>query len=133
MSPEEISDAIKSASIREGEGQLHFNEVSVDGLEVVVVVQLLVFGDGHVRTIKEQKLRCPAPLFNDATRVGAFCEGYRRALGRVLAGSTDELEKLMPNELFLFETLELKRAMNAEDFEEALLTKKRLGQFLPTT
>lgn len=129
MDANEVGEALKAASHREGDVEISFLDAEVEGPKATVRVRLLVFGGGHVRDIKEQEIPAAAPLFHDPERTAAFAEGLELALGEALKGPTEQFEPAMPSDFVFFEVLELKKPQTPEEFRDALLTKKRLGRF----
>lgn len=125
----EILEILKTANIDDGDSRLLFTAVQVEELTALVTIQLLTYDDGGIRSIKEQEVNVPAPLLTPSERLRAFAEAHKRALAQVFKGGALYVETLMPMDLVHFGVLELKRPQSVEEFEQALLSKKRLGAF----
>jgi hypothetical protein len=107
-----------------------------DSLRIVMrlVVWDLREGDpptASIRDVKEQEIYLgPASLLDRGERLLAFFAANHAVLEQLFA--TDcEVECLMPYELLKPDVLKLVRAQTADDFRQALMTKRRLGGLFP--
>jgi hypothetical protein len=98
-----------------------------NGLTIRLIVSDL--GEGGaltIRDIKEQDVFFPD--VEDARAI-AFFEGWARVAARVLA-ECSKVDWLMPHDALPTDALKLVRAKTADDFEQALKAKSRLGRLL---
>jgi hypothetical protein len=133
----------------------HYTGASVPGVRVrsdgytIATLQLIVCevagGVRQVRDIKEQEVVLLRAEHRDDPRVDAYVAGWREAVLVVLTQQEALLKRdraaferfkhsvdcLMPHDLCAPEVLGLKRPQDAAAFTDALLSKKRFGQFLP--
>lgn len=113
---------------------LYFREESGN---LTGVVQLVIYEHSEdqdwttVRDIKEQRVRLVPNGFEEHDRLEELLLGWALAVEHVL-DTYEHVEMLMPCDLEVPKALfQLKRAITAEDYKNAMLVKSRLGRFLP--
>jgi hypothetical protein len=133
----------------------HHTGASMPGVRVrpdghtIATLQLIVrevVGDQRrIRDIKEQEVVVLRREHRHDPRIGAYVAGWRDAVLEVFTQQEALLKRdraaferlehsvdcLMPHDLCTPELLDLKRPQDAAAFTDALLNKKRFGQFLP--
>ncbi|MEZ4381908.1 MAG: hypothetical protein R3A79_11225 [Nannocystaceae bacterium] len=106
---------------------------------VWTTVRLIIWqGEGEDRAIldiKEQSLPWSPKELADP-RLAAFIAGWAAALGEVFAaisaaGDASTLDPFLPSDLLSPDVLRLARPRSADDFCDALLQPRRLGELLP--
>ena len=124
-------EALAPLAIRAGRYAITVESVTLEDAIWYVTLRFIVFDDDdRVRDIKEQAVWAPEPLFADLERVRAFAHGQAAALRTVFESPAPDVEHAMPHELIELRVLELVKPRTPDEFETALLTKKRLGRFL---
>lgn len=111
------------------------DSVVEDGDNYRVTLRLIVWdktpdGERSIRDIKEQEIWAGRLGDQSAERMTAFLEGWDAAFQAVVRAGA-EMECFMPHDLSHFGVFELKTVHLAEEFEQALLARKRLGRCLP--
>ena len=133
----------------------HHTGTSVPGVRVrpdghtIATLQLMVYemvgNKRQIRDIKEQEVVLLRAEHRDDPRIDAYVAGWRDAVIEVLTQQEallkrdraaferfkHSVDRLMPHDLCTPELLDLKRPQDAAAFTDALLNKKRFGQFLP--
>lgn len=85
----------------------------------------------QITDIKEQSLYLgPVSLLQRGERLMAFFHGSHAVLQQLFDSGLNT-DTLLPHELLRPAVLKLVKAQTADDFRRALLTKKRLGGWLP--
>lgn len=102
------------------------------GETVLLPLSLVEFDKEQVRNIKQQSVFLgPATLLADGPRLGAFVIGWKMALDELCRQAKPEkILMMMPFNLCPADVLQLKKAVSAADFKEAMLQRSRLGKFL---
>jgi hypothetical protein len=135
MFAEQLTEIFSSEfPIKGGMSEVTFVSVVEEHARLYVVLRLVVWDqqpDGalSIRDVKEQQIYVDAPKDTTFERFVEFMRGYDKVLSEVLA-ATKDAEYLMPHDLVSFAALRLKTANTAEEFEQALRMKSRLGKYL---
>lgn len=126
----ELKDALSALDTKTGFYEIRVVNVENDDEFSRWIIQFLIFDSDGIRDIKEQEIGLPSPLVGDLDRVRAFAQGHSEALRQVFESDSDKLGGCMPHDLIWWGVLKLVRPQTPEEFTEALMTKKRLGQWL---
>jgi hypothetical protein len=103
---------------------------------ILITTQLWLIEQGSVRSIKEQQCHfLPKHMRSiEKERFQAYLEGWATAIELVFEQrGVPDLERATPYDFVYPKTLELKKAMQADDFTKAFLAKSRMGKFIPTS
>jgi hypothetical protein len=123
--------------VRGGPAEVSYVEATRRDTKVFVTLQLIMHESAvphaPITDIKEQEMLLGTEDDVDPPeRVRAMLEGWCTVLGEVLTAlPRDELDTLMPHDLFPRSVLGLARSHTADDFARALRAKGRMGAFLP--
>lgn len=126
----ELGDALSALDTKTGFYEIRVVSVENDDEFSRWTIQFLIFDSDGIRDIKEQEIGLPSPLVRDRDRVRAFAQGHSEALQQVFESKSDKLGGCMPHDLIWWGVLKPVRPQTPEEFTEALMTKKRLGQWL---
>jgi hypothetical protein len=89
-----------------------------------------VDGSRSIRDIKEQEIWAGRLGDQSPERFTAFLQGWDRAFRKLLDTGL-QMDTFMPHDLCGFDAFGLKTVNTAEEFEQALMARKRLGRCLP--
>ncbi len=103
--------------------------------EYRTTLQMIVYrvaddGSRAINDIKEQEVYAGRLGEQTPERLAAFLDGWDAAFRAVVRAGA-EMDTFMPHDLSPYGVLALKTVHLAEEFEQALLARKRLGRCLP--